>query len=104
MLSTKDASGMVESLDPIVDHWIATQPDVFGKPETPAEELLGIIKEQNQDANVDLKSNITEAVDFAISQANPGDLILITGSLYMVGAARDRWFPQEDLLRSLEDL
>ena len=83
MLSTKDASGMVETLIPVVDHWIATQPDVFGKPATPAEELADLIRDQKTDAEIQVRSNIQEAVELAIQEADPEELVLVTGSLYM---------------------
>ncbi len=103
MLSTKDATGMIEVLQPIANKWIATQPDVYGKPETPADEVVALIKNLDEHASVNIRKNSQEAVDLAISQAEPNDLVLITGSLYMIGAARDRWFPTEDILRNLEN-
>ncbi|MBT3241002.1 MAG: hypothetical protein HON98_01835 [Chloroflexi bacterium] len=102
MLSTKDASGMIDALFPITDKWIATQPDVFGKPATSAEEVVTLIQEQDENARIQMRPNIKEAVELAISQAVQDELVLVTGSLYMIGAARNRWFPSEELLSNLE--
>jgi dihydrofolate synthase/folylpolyglutamate synthase len=38
------------------------------------------------------------AVDRALELAGAGDLILVTGSLYLVGNVRERWYPTERIL------
>lgn len=103
MLSTKDAIGMVKALIPVVDRWIATQPEVFGKPATPAGELADLIREHKPNAEIMVRDNVHTAVELAIQDADPEGLVLVTGSLYMIGDARNRWFPKEDILRNLEE-
>ncbi len=43
-----------------------------------------------------------EALMFALSQATPDDLILVTGSLYLVGDVRAYWYPVRELLEQAE--
>jgi folylpolyglutamate synthase/dihydropteroate synthase len=33
-----------------------------------------------------------------MSEAKPGELVLITGSMYLIGEAREHWFPSEQML------
>ena len=44
-----------------------------------------------------------EAVQAALDRARPEDTVWITGSLYLIGDVRERWFPLPDLLAALED-
>ncbi len=39
-----------------------------------------------------------EAVDWALEQAEPDDQVLVTGSLYLVGQARERWYPASEIV------
>ena len=102
MLSTKDSNGMVEELAPIVSRWIATQPHVYGKPSTTAEELAAVIKDHAPDAKIQQIENVQEGVKLALSHAGNEDMVLVTGSLYMIGDAREIWLPARDILRGLE--
>ena len=41
------------------------------------------------------------AIDVALTRATgPTDAVLVTGSLYLVGNVRGRWYPDEDVLRA----
>ena len=40
-----------------------------------------------------------QAVQAALSEAGPDDLVWVTGSLYLVGNVRGHWYPPEELLR-----
>jgi len=102
MLSTKDSPGMVEILSPITHRWIITQPHVFGKPSTPPDEIAGHIRKVHPSAGVQQYDDVLEALDTAISEADQDDLLVVTGSLYLVGEARERWFPSQEILLSLE--
>jgi dihydrofolate synthase/folylpolyglutamate synthase len=43
-----------------------------------------------------------EAVEAAISAAGPEGTVWITGSLYLIGDVRSRWFPIDEMLSALE--
>ena len=38
------------------------------------------------------------AMEGILARARPDDLVLVTGSIYLVGQARDRWYPWEQVL------
>ncbi|MCX7624065.1 MAG: bifunctional folylpolyglutamate synthase/dihydrofolate synthase [Thermomicrobium sp.] len=42
---------------------------------------------------------VEEAVDVALEVARSDDLVLVTGSLYLVGQARERWYPSAEIVR-----
>lgn len=102
MLSIKDAAGMVAALAPITKRWIATQPQVYGKPSMPATELAQAIRQAVPAAEVQTIEPVREAVQASLETAAGGPL-LVTGSLYLLGEARNYWHPPEQLLQKLEE-
>ncbi len=103
ILESKDARGMLESLSPHVSSWTVTRPHVLGKPSAAPEELRHIIQNLAPASNVQVAENVKEALDGALAQAGVEDFILVTGSLYLVGEARELWHPRSDILRALEN-
>ena len=39
------------------------------------------------------------AIETALEWAGPDDVVLVTGSLYLVGNIRERWYPTERILK-----
>jgi len=101
-LSIKDFSGIIEALAPITDRWVATQPKVMGKPSTPPEALVEVIRRVTPDVETLVSQDVKEAVKLALSLTGDEGAILVTGSLYMLGDARSVWFPVDQLLEQLE--
>ena len=101
-LSIKDFSGIIKSLAPLTKTWIATQPHVFGKPSASPEALAEVIRSVAPDATVIMKESVGEGVDAALALAGETDKVVVTGSLYMVGEARNRWYPTYEILSNLE--
>ncbi|MEN8240339.1 MAG: Mur ligase family protein [Chloroflexota bacterium] len=101
-LSIKDFGGIIEALHPITAKWIATQPKVFGKPSASPEQLAGAILKVDSQAEVLEADDVLGGLRAALDAAGPDEIILVTGSLYMIGDARGYWFPTEQLLYDLE--
>jgi dihydrofolate synthase/folylpolyglutamate synthase len=102
ILSTKDFKGMIERLASIVSRWVVTQPHVFGKPSTPPSEIEDCICDINPEAKVRSFEQVSDALESVLSDATKDELIVVTGSLYLVGEAREKWFPTREILRNLE--
>lgn len=101
-LSIKDFGGIIQALRPLASSWIATEPKVFGKPSTVPEQLAQVIQAVDPHTRVSLAKDVTKAIEQALSQAGEDEIILVTGSLYMIGDARAYWYPTETLLAELE--
>lgn len=93
-IGNKEVNDIVDVLLPAVDEVIVTVPNVPGKAPADPEKILEKIKETS-DIPVSLSPNINAAIDCAKILATPDDLILITGSLYLVGEARELWYPMK---------
>ena len=91
----KEVADILQVLVPAVDRIIATAPNVPGKPAVdPA-----IIQEtvaQLSTIPVSTAPDVRTAVDEAMGLAGPDELILVTGSLYLVGEARELWYPVKE--------
>jgi len=70
------------------DHVVACQPD---RDRAEDEQVVATAFEDETDATVETKSDVAGAFDLALEAADAGDCVLVTGSLYAVAEARQRW-------------
>jgi len=82
----KDIKGILDELLPIADSAILTKSKVVGRAAEPSaiRELMSA-----GDKDVYVTSKVREALDKAFSIAGREDMILVTGSLFVVGEARE---------------
>lgn len=78
----KDVQGILEELIPMSDSIILTKSKIQERALEPAK-IKGLIAKED----VMISSNVEEAILLARSKAGPSDLVLITGSLFIVGEA-----------------
>ncbi len=78
----KDIKGICCELAPLADKIIITQA------KNPRAAEPNAIRQYLKNKTVDIKIPVANAVDFALSDANNKDLILVTGSLFVVAEAR----------------
>lgn len=102
MLYSKDAATLLAALQPVAHRLILTQPQVFGKPAQSLENLVQAAHTVAPACPVTVAPDVQTALDEALASTDPGGLILVTGSIYLVGEARERWYPRDALLRQLE--
>ncbi|MGD2028224.1 MAG: hypothetical protein PVI99_10440, partial [Anaerolineales bacterium] len=103
-LSIKDFSGIIQALAPLTDEWIATQPKVLGKPAAPASALGDVIRTITPDQPIEEVADVSEAVELALQHAGKDGIVLVTGSLYMLGEVRNRWISPDEILKNLEQM
>ncbi len=102
MLATKNAREAVRAIAGVADAVVATAPHIIGKPAVPPSELAALVKAARPGIEVAAVEDIRAAVRAALRQAGESDVVVITGSIYMLGDVRALWHPTEALLRSLE--
>ncbi|MCS7198028.1 MAG: bifunctional folylpolyglutamate synthase/dihydrofolate synthase [Candidatus Bipolaricaulota bacterium] len=84
----KDAAAMIHEIVPIADHVIVTRASFRGvDPEYLASLIDGV--------PCTVAPSPESAIKLALTQARGGDLICVTGSLFLVGEVRARWKGQE---------
>ncbi len=82
----KDIKGILKELVPIADSIVLTKSKLIERAMEP-ERIKDLITPKTKDVAVTMSTK--EALDKAMSQASPSDLILVTGSLFVVGEARE---------------
>jgi dihydrofolate synthase/folylpolyglutamate synthase len=101
MMRVKDARAVIQTLAPIVARFIFAAPVVYGKRSFPPDELADIAAQVAPYVETHVVERVQDSVEYALHIVNPDDLLLVTGSIYLVGEARDHWFPAETILTQL---
>jgi dihydrofolate synthase/folylpolyglutamate synthase len=100
ILGDKDCQGMTTEIVPIVDQVIVTKPAYSRALDIPM--LASLIRALHR--TVDSAETVAGAIARAQEIASVDDLILVTGSLYVVGEARALFFPDPDHSGALSSL
>ncbi|MPZ72151.1 MAG: dihydrofolate synthase [Nitriliruptorales bacterium] len=85
ILGDKDIEAMVAELQPVADHVVVTQPPT--ERAAPADQLEKVVLASGM--SVETAPTVEEALERARGVASNLDAVVVTGSLYTVGAARD---------------
>ncbi len=84
ILGDKDYQGITNEIVPLADHVVVTKPQYARALDVPF--LAGVI--QKLHTRITTAETVAEAISLARARASANDLILVTGSLYVVGDAR----------------
>jgi dihydrofolate synthase/folylpolyglutamate synthase len=103
MLGMKEGEAMLSALAPLVRRWHLTQPNVLGKPAMPSARLAALLHKMDVRSPVSVHPILEDALDAGLAGLAREEILVVTGSLYLVGAARNRWFPRELLLDTWEN-
>lgn len=99
LLEAKAGDAMIRSLIPVTDVLIATSPQVLGKDAKVTTAIEGYARDAGFTGPVYLQPDPAEAIAQAMQLAIPGeDAIIVTGSLYLVGNVRGRWYSEHAIL------
>lgn len=77
---------------------VLAEPRVYAKAPRPVAEIAEAVAGRGA-AEVVLQPDPLAAVAEALDRAEPEDLVVVTGSLYLCGEIRGRWYPEEQVLR-----
>ncbi len=77
---------------------IVTAPKAVERAPAPVEEIANVIRTTG--VPVTVIPDPEEALTLALQCARCNDQILVTGSLYLVGAARERWYRSDEIVRT----
>lgn len=85
----KDARGVLQALLPGVSGVIVTRSR--HERSAPPSEIAALVREMKSEAPVSLAPDLEVALERALTQAKDDDLVLVTGSLFVVGEALVWW-------------
>jgi dihydrofolate synthase/folylpolyglutamate synthase len=98
MVESKNAVNIIKEIKNIFKTIIITEPKVYGKNPYPTLAIKKIIKNFCTAENIIIIPDPVMAVKYAIKNNRKNDLILVTGSLYLIGNVRSIWYPIEKIL------
>jgi dihydrofolate synthase/folylpolyglutamate synthase len=98
ILADKDQSPMVRALASVADSVVVTQPPLGERTGDPRRMLTGFASALGE-RNVIFEPAPERALDLALERASPEDVVCVTGSMFLVGALRGRWVPEEQILQ-----
>ncbi len=96
-LASKRFNEMIAMLAPHLDQIVVSSPDVIGKPALLPAEMLGILNGMT-DAPVIAADSPVHAVELARLAAREHGTVIVTGSLYLCGEAREIWYSGDDIV------
>jgi dihydrofolate synthase/folylpolyglutamate synthase len=101
VLEAKQAREMVASLVSVMDVLVATSPQVTAKEAKDAAAIIGLARDAGFHGPVYLEPEppaaMAKALDLAVV-AGSGSAVFVTGSLYLVGNVRERWYPADRIV------
>lgn len=99
LLDAKKGDEMLRALVPVVDALVVTSPQVLGKEAKAAATLESLAEDAGFGGEIAIEPDPTMAVERALSMAREDrDQIVVTGSLYLVGNVRERWYPEREIV------
>jgi dihydrofolate synthase/folylpolyglutamate synthase len=99
LLDAKKGDEMLRALVPVVDALVLTSPQVLGKEAKAAETVERLAEEAGFGGEIVIEPEPRQALDRALVMANGAlDQVLVTGSLYLIGNVRERWYPEPDIV------
>jgi len=94
MIAAKDCVGVVSRIAPLADLVIVTTAGAPGNAPVAPAEIARLLRTAGFPVNrLVCEPEPLEAVEHALTLARPEDLVCVTGSLYLLGQVRGRWFP-----------
>lgn len=96
-LQGKDLAGVLAPFREVASHVIVTTPPPTRVPGVPVDELAAVAREvwSGTSVAIEAAATVAEAVEKATGVTGPSDGVVVTGSLSLVGAARDVLVPAD---------
>jgi dihydrofolate synthase/folylpolyglutamate synthase len=100
VLEAKDHAGIVERVVAEADEVVVTRPRVLAKPGADPALIEAEARRAGFGGPIVVEKEPLAAIEAAIGRADAerGDAVLVTGSLYLVGNVRGRWYPEDEIV------
>jgi dihydrofolate synthase/folylpolyglutamate synthase len=96
-LEAKQVGEMAALISPVADAIVATSPRVLAKAGADASGLADDLRAASYQGDVLVAPRSADAIAEAIRLAGPEGTVLVTGSLYLVGNVRSRWYGDDTI-------
>ena len=100
LIGSKDEVAVLKAAVPAAGSVVATEPRVLGKSAHPAGRIADTVRAQGFGGEIVEAADPDAAVNLALEIAARRDVpVVVTGSLYLIGNVRERWFPTAAIVR-----
>lgn len=96
-INSHPSEELIESLISSTEKLILTEPKVYGKISTPPKDIYNLAKRHGIE-DIEVINEPLEALNYALNLE--GNNILITGSLYLAGNCREKWYPSPQIIKT----
>lgn len=96
---TKSVDDILLPLSPILTTATMTRFQLQGFGSVDPGDAADTLRRINPDVPCEVIPDAQEAVENVLERANPADIVLITGSLYLAGILRERWYPSDNIVK-----
>lgn len=94
VLESKDAHHTIAPILPYATHIVTTEPHVRGKLPLSAQKLSALLSSLKPNSTPIVIEEPRKALLYALQNIQPNNgMLLVTGSLYLVGNIREHWYP-----------
>lgn len=97
-LDSHDYLEVARIIAPATDEVIVTAPKAYERASAPPETLAAEFRAAGKP--VEIIDAPSAAIAAALNRAETDDQIIVTGSLYLVGQVRERWYHSDDIIRA----
>jgi dihydrofolate synthase/folylpolyglutamate synthase len=94
----KNTDKIMELIAPFADYIYITRFNIIGRKCAHPLTLKKQAEKYNPDAKIKVYLDAEQALDKAINSSKKKDLVLVTGSFFLTGKLRERWYPEEYVL------
>jgi dihydrofolate synthase/folylpolyglutamate synthase len=98
VLEAKDHLNVLREIVNVADELVTTSPRVLAKPGAKATALARDARELGFSGPVLAIDDPLAALDTALDRSSVVDTVVVTGSLYLVGNVRGRWYPDDEII------
>ncbi|OGF20506.1 hypothetical protein A2316_01625 [Candidatus Falkowbacteria bacterium RIFOXYB2_FULL_38_15] len=98
----KEVEEIVKIIAPVADHVFCTRYLVSERKCAPPKDLAEFFSRyKNSKAKITVLHDPSQALDMVLKLASPEDAILVTGSFFLAGELRKKWYSEEFVLKNL---
>jgi dihydrofolate synthase/folylpolyglutamate synthase len=98
VLESKDHAPMLAEIAGVADEIVTTTPRVLAKPGADAVTLAASAAKPGFAGRITAIDDPHSALDLGLERSGSNDVVVVTGSLYLVGNVRGRWYPDDEIV------
>ncbi|OHB10780.1 MAG: hypothetical protein A3H60_01735 [Candidatus Zambryskibacteria bacterium RIFCSPLOWO2_02_FULL_44_12b] len=98
--NNKDSKAIIKPLIPLADEIVLTSFSRGDHNSIDSKDILPKVKHfKRKETRVSIIEDMNEALNYFLAKSDPEDCVLVTGSFFLAGQMRKRWYPEDLVLK-----